>query len=418
VAQRPDVTHGLVLFRQGSAVIDSLRYGPALDSLSRELDGWMMLSPSSLREVTINAYGSPEGGRTLNLKLARKRAENLRSWLLRHTSIPDNLFRIGTCEISWAMLEAFVRQDNAVPHRDEVLRVIGLPEETRNAKGVLVDSRIHRLMNVYYGRSYHYLDANYFSRLRYGEIVSDLLLEGLSRHDTIPFKEETPDAFQDNEDFKAAGTFKVETVPADTMGYRGGQDAFLAEDNRIVFVRRPLFAVKTNLLYDVALTPNIEVEVPLGNRWSLDGEFLHGWWDHKLFGYDFCWQLEALSAEGRYWLGDRTNRPVLTGWFVGAFAGAGVYDLQLSRDKGYQGDFYISAGLSAGYARQLKGNWRMEFSLGAGYLTTDYTRYRIVDRQLVRDGADMRFGGLLPLKVKISLVYLLTRGAKKKEAHK
>lgn len=30
--------------------------------------------------------------------------------------------------------------------------------------------------------------------------------------------------------------------------------------------RRPLFAVKTNLLFDAALMPNIELEVPIGKR--------------------------------------------------------------------------------------------------------------------------------------------------------
>lgn len=33
--------------------------------------------------------------------------------------------------------------------------------------------------------------------------------------------------------------------------------------------RRPFIALKTNLLFDLALMPNIEAEVPIGNRWSV-----------------------------------------------------------------------------------------------------------------------------------------------------
>jgi hypothetical protein len=171
------------------------------------------------------------------------------------------------------------------------------------------------------------------------------------------------------------------------------------------YIRAPLLSVKSNLLYDLALTPDIEVEVPIGRQWSVNGEYQRGWWVRK--NNTFCWQYEALGLEGRYWLGDRTAQRVLTGWFAGVFAGAGLYDFQLRRDRGVQGDRYIAAGLSGGYARQFGTSpWGMELSLGFGYLTTDYTRYRIYLGKLVRDGAKMHFSGIVPLKAKVSLVYL------------
>ena len=40
--------------------------------------------------------------------------------------------------------------------------------------------------------------------------------------------------------------------------------------------KRPLFALKTNLLFDAALMPNVEIELPVGkhNRYSLNGELM------------------------------------------------------------------------------------------------------------------------------------------------
>jgi hypothetical protein len=199
------------------------------------------------------------------------------------------------------------------------------------------------------------------------------------------------------------------TADADTVP---GNITALVPD-AVAYLRRPLFASKTNLLYDLALTPNLAFEVPLGLRWSVSGEFLNGWWlNHS---DTFCWELASLGLEGRYWFGDRANRRVLTGWFVGAFASSGSYDFQLRRDYGYQGK-YIAAGLSAGYAFQFGSSpWSMEFSAGAGFLSSRYTPYtpdRSVSHELWRTGPDMRYTGFIPLKAGISLVYMFSRKVK------
>lgn len=42
--------------------------------------------------------------------------------------------------------------------------------------------------------------------------------------------------------------------------------------------RKLMIAVKTNLLYDLALTPNLELELPIGRHWSINVEYQYGWW--------------------------------------------------------------------------------------------------------------------------------------------
>lgn len=75
--------------------------------------------------------------------------------------------------------------------------------------------------------------------------------------------------------------------------------------------------------------------------------------------------------EGRCWLGNRQKRDRLTGHFIGLYAEGGIYDFQL-RGDGYQGKYYGAAGVTYGYARQLARHFSLEFSLGIGYLTTEY----------------------------------------------
>lgn len=166
-----------------------------------------------------------------------------------------------------------------------------------------------------------------------------------------------------------------------------------------------LFALKTNLLYDLALTPNIEVEVPIGRRWSINAEYQYGWWHRK--DNTFCWQIEAGGLEGRYWLGNRQERPVLSGWFVGLFAGGGMYDFQLEKDAGYQGEFYIMMGASAGYVKPIGRNLHLEFSAGVGALVTDYRHYHVINDELIKQGLSMKYKAFLPIKAKVSLVWLL-----------
>lgn len=177
--------------------------------------------------------------------------------------------------------------------------------------------------------------------------------------------------------------------------------------------KRPLFALKTNLLFDAALMPNIEIEVPIGHRWSVNGEYMFPWWLFE--GDKYSLQILMGGLEGRYWLGSRANREsrdVLTGHFLGLYAGGGKYDLQW-KANGYQGEFFIAAGISYGYARKIARNLRLEFNIGIGVLRTDYRHYHARDNYQTllwqENGKYTWFG---PTKAKISLVWLLSRKVK------
>ena len=175
--------------------------------------------------------------------------------------------------------------------------------------------------------------------------------------------------------------------------------------------RHPLFAIKTNLLFDAALMPNIEVEVPIGKRWSLNGEYMFPWW---LINDDrYCLQILMGGLEVRYRPGKRSGRDVLTGHFIGLYAGGGKYDLQWDKN-GYQGEFFIAAGVSYGYAHSIARNLRLEYNIGIGMLRTDYRHYHSRDNHrtlLWQENGEYTWLG--PTKLKISLVWLITGKNKK-----
>lgn len=89
---------------------------------------------------------------------------------------------------------------------------------------------------------------------------------------------------------------------------------------------KTILAVKNNLLYDIALAPNIEIEVPIGRQWSLNAEYKCPWWSDS--NKEICYQLLSGGIESRFWLGNRAGRRQLTGHFIGLYAEGGIYDFQ------------------------------------------------------------------------------------------
>lgn len=173
--------------------------------------------------------------------------------------------------------------------------------------------------------------------------------------------------------------------------------------------RKTLLAIKSNMLYDISLIPNIEVEVPIFDKWSIGAQAMCGWWLKS--DNSRCWQIQAADIEGRYWFGDRSKHRALTGWFAGVFASAGFYDFQLEDTNGIQGEFYVMTGVSGGYAIPIGRRMNLEFTGGIGYLVNDYQKYTVhASEYLVADGPQMRFKSVFPAKLEVSLGWLLFRG--------
>lgn len=178
----------------------------------------------------------------------------------------------------------------------------------------------------------------------------------------------------------------------------------------------PLFALKSNALYWVAGAANFSIEYPINNRWSVCGDYVAPW--ASSFATGLYYQLMMINAEGRYWFGKRDQKPVMTGFFAGLYAGGGYYDFMLNNTKkGIQGEFYIMAGASVGYAHSISRNdkVRLEYALGLGYMQTRYRKYHWDDFDYVLDAPREQlwktsiFG---PTQAKVSLVWLLFRNKK------
>ena len=165
-------------------------------------------------------------------------------------------------------------------------------------------------------------------------------------------------------------------------------------------------AVKTNLLFDAALTPNIEVERWFGkhNHWSAMAEVWFPWYTahHNSRAY----QVLNIGAELRYWMFPHNgNLRPLHGQFLGLYAAGGKYDIEWG-SNGDQGEF-TSIGLTYGYAFRLAKHFNMELSVSGGYLGGPYRHYHGLfnDSHLVWQRSEHR-NYIGPTKAKVSLVWL------------
>lgn len=157
------------------------------------------------------------------------------------------------------------------------------------------------------------------------------------------------------------------------------------------------FALKTNLLYDALLSPSIEAEYRFASHWSAHLDFAIAWWKNKR--KHKYYQLAQLSPEIRYWLNDKRY---WKGHYIGAFVGAGHYDLENGKD-GYKGEF-VMAGLSYGYLFPISRCLSLDAGIGVGYLNTEYEEYLPIEGHYVYQQTS-RTGYIGPLKVRLSLVW-------------
>lgn len=134
------------------------------------------------------------------------------------------------------------------------------------------------------------------------------------------------------------------------------------------------FAVKTNLLYGGALTPNLAIEVPFRKKFSIGLSSTYNAWDMK---NNVKWKNLIIMPEFRYWTKGNTS-----GQFFGAHIGWAKYNIggipmpYFADASYYRYDGWaIGMGLSAGYKWQITSSFSTEVNIGAGIIYTEYDKY-------------------------------------------
>ena len=346
--------------------------------------------------VSFCGSASPEGGFAINKELAEKCRNSLERYVRERISLPDGIISRPEGFIAWERLAELVEVSD-MPHKEEAVDVLrNVPEFTYNNTGVLVDSRKKHLMELQYGRTWHYMHKHFFDQIRNASVILVTIRQK-------PIIEEKPVVKED----------PVVPTPADTTSVVEKADtvvAFFPETSKPFYM-----ALKTNMLYDVLAVPNIGLEFYLGKNWSIAGNWMYGWW--KKNSNHRYWRIYGGDIAVRKWFGKKANEKPLTGHHVGVYGQAFTYDFEWG-GKGYMGGepggtlwdkTNYAAGVEYGYSLPVANRLNIDFTLGVGYWGGKYYEYTPLDGHYVWKATKNRhwFG---PTKAEISLVWLLGRG--------
>ena len=167
--------------------------------------------------------------------------------------------------------------------------------------------------------------------------------------------------------------------------------------------RVPVVTVRSNLLVPFL---NAGAEVPLGNSWSVSGDYYYPWiWPGKK--NKNCFELLGWSVEGRYWFGrDRQPQDRLKGHSVGVYMAAGYYDFEKNY-RGMQGEF-VSPGVDYTYSMAVGKAKRvhLQFTLALGYIHSWGRTYDVYGEygELYPDEGTLMWDYFGPTKAAVSLV--------------
>ena len=165
-------------------------------------------------------------------------------------------------------------------------------------------------------------------------------------------------------------------------------------------------ALKTNLLGDASLSPNLGLEFALSPNWTLDLSATVNLWD----SYGKTYKHVIAQPEIRWWSCERFR-----GFFVGlhGFGGKASFGNLYDFSKYYsrfpdlksnylQRNWVFGAGIGCGYDVVLGRHWNLEFEAGVGYAY-------IAGKEL-KNGREVSsksvFDYVGPTKLAINIVYL------------
>lgn len=172
-------------------------------------------------------------------------------------------------------------------------------------------------------------------------------------------------------------------------------------------------AIKTNLLHDVSLTPNLGIEVGMAPHWTFDLSADVNAWPLKYDGEKRYWKRWTVIPEFRYWFCQKFQ-----GNFIGLHLIGGKYDVgnigflpnflnnrfKQLKDERWKG-WGVGAGFSYGHSWVLSTHWNLEAEIGIGWIYSRYDRYNASKpSQKIQDNKVHNYVG--PTRLALNLEYV------------
>lgn len=169
-------------------------------------------------------------------------------------------------------------------------------------------------------------------------------------------------------------------------------------------------ALKTNLLYDAVLVPNLGVEYNIYNNYTAYIDLLYAGLDMP--SRHFYWNLYGTQLGLRKYFGAASNERNFTGHHLGLYGQILAYDLQAGNYGQQTPGLNIGVGIDYGYSFPVAPGMNIDLDLGFGYLAGKYYEYIAQDGHNTWRGT-VRRAWIGPTRASVSLVWLIKPKNKK-----
>lgn len=347
-----------------------------------------------LQHIRILSAASPEGNSALNKRVAKRRGERLRDYLKETLVLPDSIFTVSSAGEDWQGLAALIAKEKT-PWRNKALQIIRHTPEWVTRNGKVVDGRKRQLQNLDGGKAWKYMLDNHFYTLRTGAVV-------VCEVKTLA-AESTPSAAEAS--LEQARPESASQSPSSPPFPANPSQVHPSSESQAPPVAS-YFALKSNLLYDALLVPNLSLEASIGSGWTLGAGGMFAWWSKD--AKHRYWRIYGGDLEIRKYFGTLAKSKPLQGHHLGIYGDFLTYDFEFGA-KGYQSKATYAAGIKYGYSHPIANRLNLDFALGIGYLHSNYKTYVPRDGCYVYQETKKR-KWLGPTQAEISLVWLLGKG--------
>ena len=355
-----------------------------------------------LQHIRILSAASPEGNSALNKRVAKRRGERLRDYLKETLVLPDSIFTVSSAGEDWQGLASLIAKEKT-PWRNKALQIIRHTPEWVTRNGKVVDGRKRQLQNLDGGKAWKYMLDNHFYTLRTGAVV-------VCEVKTLA-AESTPSAAEARLEQARQEQARPESASQQQASLSPASPPFPAIPSQVHPAQEPppaasYYALKSNLLYDALLIPNLSLEASIGSGWTLGAGGMFAWWSKD--AKHRYWRIYGGDLEIRKYFGALSKSKPLQGHHLGIYGDFLTYDFEFGA-KGYQSKATYAAGIRYGYSHPIANRLNLDFALGIGYLHSNYKTYVPRDGCYVYQETKKR-KWLGPTQAEISLVWLLGKG--------
>ena len=352
-----------------------------------------------LQHIRILSAASPEGNSALNKRVAKRRGERLRDYLKETLVLPDSIFTVSSAGEDWQGLAALIAKEKT-PWRNKALQIIRHTPEWVTRNGKVVDGRKRQLQNLDGGKAWKYMLDNHFYTLRTGAVVvcevKTLAAESTPSAAEARLEQARPESASQQPASQSPSSPPFPAIPSQVHPSSESQAPPVAS----------YLALKSNLLYDALLIPNLSLEASISGGWTLGAGGMLAWWSKD--AKHRYWRIYGGDLEIRKYFGTLSKSKPLQGHHLGIYGDFLTYDFEFGA-KGYQSKGTYAAGIKYGYSHPIANRLNLDFALGIGYLHSNYKTYVPRDGCYVYQETKKR-KWLGPTQAEISLVWLLGKG--------